>query len=161
MASKMSYISLFFLIVVMLWDGATAQLGCTRALAGLSPCVNYVTGNSSTPSQSCSTVSLTLLKGGSSNFGLAVNQTLALALPGACNVQTPPVSQCSVTTPSAPTPTSSTDDEMPPEVPSTPSEQDIPAGTGRTDDGVVGGSNIRAEFSFVGTLLLMAVLLER
>ncbi|KAK4492523.1 hypothetical protein RD792_003334 [Penstemon davidsonii] len=168
MASKMSYIILFLLIVVILWDGATAQLGCTRALAGLSPCFNYVTGNSSTPSQSCcsqlsSVVEsqpqclCTLLKGGSSNFGLAVNQTLALALPGACNVQTPPVSQCSITTPSAPTPTSSPDDETPPEVPSTPSEQDIPAGTGRTDDGVVGGSNIRAEFSFVCTLLLMAL----
>lgn len=92
-------------VVVMGWNGAAAQSGCTMALVSLSPCLNYVSGNSSTPSSSCCS-SLTsvvgsqpqclcaLLNGGASNLGIAVNQTLALALPAACKVQTPSVSRC-------------------------------------------------------------------
>lgn len=98
-------ILVLLLMVVVHWDGAKAQSGCTMAIVSLSPCLNYISGNSSTPSQSCcsrlSTVVdsqpqclCSLLKGGASNFGIVVNQTLALALPGACNVQTPPVSRC-------------------------------------------------------------------
>ncbi|KAH7863385.1 hypothetical protein Vadar_016777 [Vaccinium darrowii] len=92
-------------LVLMLWNGAAAQSGCTRALMGLSPCLNYVTGNSSTPSSSCcSQLSnvvqsqpqclCSLLNGGGSSYGISVNQTLALALPGVCKVQTPPISRC-------------------------------------------------------------------
>ncbi|KAL0419878.1 UNVERIFIED_CONTAM: hypothetical protein Sradi_1401300 [Sesamum radiatum] len=102
----------------MLWSRATAQSGCTMALVSLSPCLNYVTGNSSSPTSSCCTrlssvvqsqpqCLCALLKGGSSSLGIAINQTLALALPGACNVQTPPVSQCNAANgppASAPTP---------------------------------------------------------
>lgn len=91
--------------VLVLWNGAAAQSGCTRALMSISPCLNYVNGNSSTPSSSCcSQLSnivqsqprclCSLLNGSGASLGVTVNQTLALALPGACNVQTPPVSQC-------------------------------------------------------------------
>ncbi|CAI0434007.1 unnamed protein product [Linum tenue] len=77
---------------------------CTNTIASLSPCLAYVTGNSTTPSASCcSQLSgvvkvtpqclCTLINGGGPSF-LTINQTLALALPGACKVQTPPVSQC-------------------------------------------------------------------
>ncbi|CAI0434006.1 unnamed protein product [Linum tenue] len=79
---------------------------CTNTIASLSPCLAYVTGNSTTPSASCcSQLSgvvkvtpqclCTLINGGGPSF-LTINQTLALALPGACKVQTPPVSQCKV-----------------------------------------------------------------
>ncbi|KAK2401731.1 hypothetical protein P8452_08387 [Trifolium repens] len=62
-------------------------------------------GSSSNPSSSCcsqlSTVVqsspqclCSLLNGGGSSFGITINQTLALSLPSACKVQTPPVSQC-------------------------------------------------------------------
>lgn len=96
---------LAMVLVTMLWGGVTAQTGCTTVLLTLSPCLNYVTGNSSTPSSSCcsqlaSVVQsqpqclCTLVNGGSSSFGITVNQTLALQLPGACNVQTPPISKC-------------------------------------------------------------------
>ncbi|KAE9460693.1 hypothetical protein C3L33_07478, partial [Rhododendron williamsianum] len=37
---------------------------------------------------------LLVANGGGSSMGVTVNQTLALALPGACDVQTPSVSQC-------------------------------------------------------------------
>lgn len=85
----------------------TAQSGCTRVLITLSPCLNYVTGSSSTPSSSCCSKLASVVQsqpqclcsvanggGGASSLGVAVNQTLAVSLPGACNVQTPPISRC-------------------------------------------------------------------
>ncbi|CAI0407592.1 unnamed protein product [Linum tenue] len=87
--------------------GITAQSssGCTTALIGLSPCLNYISGNTSRPSSSCcsqlgSVVSsqpqclCQLVNGGGSSLGITINQTRALGLPSACRVQTPPVSRC-------------------------------------------------------------------
>ncbi|CDP03651.1 unnamed protein product [Coffea canephora] len=109
MASKRTETCLVLVLVLMLslWSGAKAQSvsSCASTLVGLSPCLSYVTGNSSTPSPACCTQlagvvqsaprCLCTLTNGASNFmGLNINQTLALALPGACNVRTPPISQC-------------------------------------------------------------------
>ncbi|CAA2950559.1 non-specific lipid-transfer At2g13820 [Olea europaea subsp. europaea] len=105
MSSTVRKIYLVIVLVVTLWIGTKAQSGCTRALVGLSPCLNYVSGNSSTPSSSCcsqlsSVVQsqpqclCSLLNGGASSLGITINQTLALALPNVCNVQTPPLSRC-------------------------------------------------------------------
>ncbi|XP_004511391.1 non-specific lipid transfer protein GPI-anchored 26 [Cicer arietinum] len=96
---------LVFVIMAMLCAGAAAQSSCTNVLITLSPCLNYITGNSSTPSSGCcsqlsSVVRSTpqclcqVLGGGGSSLGININQTQALALPGACKVQTPPTSQC-------------------------------------------------------------------
>ncbi|TXG72085.1 hypothetical protein EZV62_000664 [Acer yangbiense] len=82
-----------------------AQSDCTNVLIGLAPCLNYVSGSSSTPSASCCSqlasvvrsqprCLCTVLSSGGASLGVTINQTLALALPGACNVQTPPVSRC-------------------------------------------------------------------
>ncbi|CAD5187764.1 unnamed protein product [Musa acuminata subsp. malaccensis] len=71
----------------------------------LAPCLNYITGNTSTPSSTCcsqlaSVVQsqpaclCSVLNGGASSLGVTNNQTRALALPGACKVQTLPVSEC-------------------------------------------------------------------
>ncbi|XP_071699635.1 non-specific lipid transfer protein GPI-anchored 15-like [Rutidosis leptorrhynchoides] len=95
-------------MMVMVWSGAKAQSitsSCTSALMGLAPCLNFVNGNSSTPSPSCclslSSVVQTnprclcsLLNGNTPNVGITINQTLAIALPGACSVQTPSISLC-------------------------------------------------------------------
>ncbi|KAK1262603.1 hypothetical protein QJS04_geneDACA021144 [Acorus gramineus] len=100
-------LAVVILAAAMLITRTSAQSGCTMAIIGLAPCLNYITGNTSTPASSCcsqltSVVQsnprclCSLLNGGGSSFGINVNQTLALALPGACNVQTPPVSQCNV-----------------------------------------------------------------
>lgn len=90
-----------------------AQSGCTTTLTTLSPCLNYIMGSSSAPSTSCcsqlSTVVqsspqclCSLFNGGGSSYGITINQTLALSLPAACKVQTPPVSQCKgLTSPSS------------------------------------------------------------
>ncbi|KAK1259711.1 Non-specific lipid-transfer protein 3 [Acorus gramineus] len=94
------------IIGTLLWaHEAEAQSSCTSSIVSLSPCLNYITGNSSTPTSSCcsqlaSVVKsepqclCTVLNGGGSSLGLNINQTQALGLPGACNVQTPPVSRC-------------------------------------------------------------------
>ncbi|XP_054794654.1 non-specific lipid transfer protein GPI-anchored 5-like isoform X2 [Prosopis cineraria] len=92
-------------MVGMLCAGAAAQSSCTNVLVSLSPCLNYIQGNSSTPSSSCcSQLSSVVrsqpqclcqvLSGGGSSLGININQTQALALPSACKVQTPPTSQC-------------------------------------------------------------------
>ncbi|KAJ8749420.1 hypothetical protein K2173_025464 [Erythroxylum novogranatense] len=105
MASNVIQCGLFLVFAMMLCSGATAQSGCTRVLVSLSPCLNYVTGNSSTPSSSCCSqlakvvqsqpeCLCTMVNGGGSSIGVSVNQTLALGLPAACAVQTPPVSRC-------------------------------------------------------------------
>ncbi|KAJ4727443.1 Non-specific lipid-transfer protein-like protein [Melia azedarach] len=61
-------------------------------------------GNSSNPSSSCcsnlgsvvqqSPQCLCAVLNGGPSLGITINQTLALSLPGACKVQTPPVGQC-------------------------------------------------------------------
>lgn len=105
MAFRGFALCLVAVIVATMWSQNAAQSGCTNTLTSLSPCLNYIMGSSSTPSASCcsqlsSVVQsspqclCSVLNGGGSTFGITINQTLALSLPGACKVQTPPVSQC-------------------------------------------------------------------
>ncbi|THU61234.1 hypothetical protein C4D60_Mb07t21160 [Musa balbisiana] len=105
MAQKVPVIGLALALVTMLLLGlASGQSGCTTAIIRLAPCLNYITGNTSTPSSTCcsqlaSVVQsqpaclCSVLNGGASSLGLTINQTRALALPGACKVQTLPVSE--------------------------------------------------------------------
>ncbi|CAK9160685.1 unnamed protein product [Ilex paraguariensis] len=111
MAHQRTEMGLVLVLVTILWTGATAQSSsCTSTIISMSPCLNYITGNSSTPSSSCCTqlgnvvrsqpqCLCQVLNGGGSSQGLNINQTLALALPGACNVQTPPLSRCNAASP--------------------------------------------------------------
>ncbi|CAK8571894.1 unnamed protein product [Lathyrus sativus] len=153
-----------------------AQSGCTTTLTSLSPCLNYIMGSSSTPSTSCcsqlSTVVqsspqclCSLFNGGGSSFGITINQTLALSLPVACKVQTPPVSQCkgqtspsSSTSPVASPVGSPTDSStQSPEGSITPAS-DFPSGGGSksvpsTEGGSSDGSTIKVSFNFVLSLV--------
>ena len=92
-------------MAVMSSARVSAQSSCTTALISMSPCLNYITGNTTSPSQQCCSqlgnvvrsspdCLCQALNGGGSQLGINVNQTQALALPRACNVQTPPVSRC-------------------------------------------------------------------
>ncbi|XP_077245257.1 bifunctional inhibitor/lipid-transfer protein/seed storage 2S albumin superfamily protein [Tasmannia lanceolata] len=96
---------LVMVLVVTLWAGAMAQSSCTNTLITLSPCLNYITGNSSTPSAACCSqlagvvtsqpqCLCLVINGSGAGLGLNINQTLAMRLPAACNVQTPSVSLC-------------------------------------------------------------------
>ncbi|XVE81641.1 hypothetical protein DITRI_Ditri15bG0081500 [Diplodiscus trichospermus] len=110
MANMKMAACLVLVLVAMVCAGAKAQSGCTSVLISLSPCLNYITGNSSTPSRQCCTQLANvvrsspqclcqILNGGGSSLGITINQTQALALPGSCNVQTPPISSCNAASP--------------------------------------------------------------
>ncbi|XP_059302688.1 non-specific lipid transfer protein GPI-anchored 5-like [Lycium ferocissimum] len=85
---------------------------CQQVIVGLAPCLQYIQGNATTPSSGCCTQLATIVKnqpqclcevingGAASSLGISVNQTQAMALPKACNIQTPSVSLCKATTPS-------------------------------------------------------------
>ncbi|PHU14241.1 hypothetical protein BC332_15446 [Capsicum chinense] len=93
-------------IVSMISRGAMAQSNCMNALFSMYSCLSYVTGSTpKTPSSSCCSALSGVLQSqpwclctianvGGSSLGVQINQTLALALPAACNLQTPPVSRC-------------------------------------------------------------------
>lgn len=79
---------------------------CTSVLISLSPCLNYITGNSSTPSSGCCSQLASVVASqpkclceaisgdAASSLGISINRTVALGLPSACSVQTPPLSRC-------------------------------------------------------------------
>ncbi|KAM3755035.1 hypothetical protein ACB098_02G008600 [Castanea mollissima] len=111
MAYTKMEMGLVLVLVTMLWAGAWAQSSCTNVIISMSPCLNYITGNTSTPSSGCCSQLASVvrsqpqclcqvLNGGSSSLGININRTQALALPGACNVQTPPLSSCNAASPS-------------------------------------------------------------
>ncbi|TKY51174.1 Non-specific lipid-transfer protein [Spatholobus suberectus] len=110
MARGKMEMGLVMVVMSMLCAGAAAQSSCTSALVNLSPCLDYISGNSSTPSSGCCTQLASVvrsqplclcqvLNGGGSSLGIKINQTQALALPAACKVQTPPISRCNATSP--------------------------------------------------------------
>ncbi|KAF4351929.1 hypothetical protein CsatB_026285 [Cannabis sativa] len=156
----------FFILAVVLatscWAMVAAQQSCTNALVGMSPCLNYITGNSSSPSSGCCSQLATVvrsepqclcqvLNGGGSSLGININQTQALALPGACNVQTPPLSRCNgAASPSdspAGTPVSDT-----PNTSSGTGSKTVPS----TDNGTSSGSSIKISTPMFFFALLVA-----
>lgn len=88
-------------VAAALVASASAQSGCTTTLISLYPCLNYISGNVSTPPASCcSSLSSVVqsnpqclcaaLSGDSSALGgITIDKNRALQLPKACNVQTP------------------------------------------------------------------------
>ncbi|KAI3511550.1 hypothetical protein L1887_18705 [Cichorium endivia] len=144
-----------------LYGGAMAQSsGCTSVLISLSPCLNYISGNTSTPSSGCCSQLASVvqsqpqclcqvLNGGGSSLGLSINQTQALALPNACNVQTPPTSRCNAASPgNSPSGTTPSSDTTPSSSGTTPSGN--PSGKGSetntvpsTDNGSSDASSTR------------------
>ncbi|CAJ1926171.1 unnamed protein product [Sphenostylis stenocarpa] len=144
---------LALMVIAMLCSGGAAQSSCTNVLVSLSPCLNYITGNASTPSSGCcSQLSSVVrsqpqclcqvLSGGGSSLGININQTQALALPGACKVQTPPTSQCNNVAASPPTGTVA---ESPNSVPSGTGSKTLPT----TDGGFSDGTSIKLSFPLI------------
>ncbi|XP_031278155.1 non-specific lipid-transfer protein-like protein At2g13820 [Pistacia vera] len=154
MANRSLEMGLILVLVTMFWAGARAQSSCTNVLISLSPCLNYITGNSSTPSSQCCTQLASVvrsspqclcqvLNGGGSSLGIDVNQTQALALPNACNVQTPPTSSCNADAPAGSPESSST----------VPGSKTVPATEGGPSSD---GSSIKLSFSLLVFLLFAA-----
>lgn len=105
MANKSSGL-IFVLVTMLILTGAAAQSDCSNVLMSMAACLNYVTGSSGSPSSSCCSslasvvqsqpqcLCTALSSGAGSVFGITIDRQKALALPGACNVKTPPVSLC-------------------------------------------------------------------
>ncbi|XP_015891519.2 non-specific lipid transfer protein GPI-anchored 5 [Ziziphus jujuba] len=174
MAFKGMELGLAMVVLVgMLLGEVTAQSSCSTAITSLAPCLNYITGNSSTPSSSCCSqlsnvvqsspqcLCSVLNNGGSVSLGITINQTLALSLPGACKVRTPPIAQCQAangpTASPAPSgslspPADSSDGS--PEGAITPSASDIPSAGGSktipsTEGNSSDGSIVKAPLHFL------------
>uniref|UniRef100_A0ACD6A1L1 Uncharacterized protein n=1 Tax=Avena sativa TaxID=4498 RepID=A0ACD6A1L1_AVESA len=102
--SSSSGILLAAAVVAVLVGLASAQSGCTTALIGLYPCMNYISGNETAPTKSCCSQLSSVVQsqpqclcsalGGDSVGGMTINKTRALELPKECNVETPPASKC-------------------------------------------------------------------
>ncbi|KAI3794961.1 hypothetical protein L1987_37602 [Smallanthus sonchifolius] len=102
----MGHMGLAFVLLTLCWEGSMAQPGCTSVLIGMAPCLTYVTGSSKTPSSSCCSSLANVVKSQPqclctalddstmASLGISINKTIALSLPHACNVKTPPVSRC-------------------------------------------------------------------
>ncbi|VAI23133.1 unnamed protein product [Triticum turgidum subsp. durum] len=119
MSSSSSVLLAAAVALTLLVSSASAQSGCTTALVGLYPCMNYISGNDTAPTKSCCSLLgsvvqsqpqclCSALGGDSSSLGgMTINKTRALELPKACNVQTPPASKCNGggSAPGAATPT--------------------------------------------------------
>lgn len=81
-----------------------SDTNCQQVVVGLAPCLDYIQGNATKPSSGCCTQLATILKNepkclcqvvnGGAPLGINVNQTQAMALPKACNVQTPSLTLC-------------------------------------------------------------------
>ncbi|XP_057800936.1 non-specific lipid transfer protein GPI-anchored 15-like [Salvia miltiorrhiza] len=153
---------LAILAVAMVWGSGRGQTGCTKTLMALSPCLNYVSGNTSTPAASCcsqlsNVVSsqpqclCLLLNGTASSYGLDINQTLALQLPDACAVQTPPTSRCNGETNA---PSASPDTQGSPPADAQPAA--IPSAGSKTVPSVSGATNVRATYDIAALLLFLA-----
>ncbi|KAM0839970.1 hypothetical protein ACQ4PT_059970 [Festuca glaucescens] len=91
-------------VAALLVASVSAQSGCTAALVGLYPCMNYISGNDTAPTKSCCSQLSSVVQsqpqclcsalGSDSVGGMTINKTRALEMPQACNVHTPPASKC-------------------------------------------------------------------
>ncbi|PSR85349.1 Non-specific lipid-transfer protein-like protein [Actinidia chinensis var. chinensis] len=170
-AKTFAYLHTILATVIMLWTVVTAQSSnCTKALISMSPCLNYITGNPSTPTSRCcqqlasvvrsqSQCLCEVLNGGGSSMGINVNQTQAVALPGACNVQTPPISRCNVASPAdspAGTPQSPNTITSGTGSKTVPSTKDGSKTVPLTKDGLSDASSTRMTVSLLFLLLFIA-----
>lgn len=85
---------------------AAAGSGCMPELVSLSPCMDYMSGNASTPDGPCCTALSGMLRSSPgclctvvlgatpASLGVAVDGDRVSQLPVACKVQAPPASQC-------------------------------------------------------------------
>ncbi|XVF21741.1 hypothetical protein REPUB_Repub12eG0116200 [Reevesia pubescens] len=172
MASTGVKMGMILVLMGMLWAGANAQ-SCTSALTSLAPCLNYITGNSSTPSSSCCSQLKTVVQSSpqclcsvlnsGASLGITINQTQALQLPRACGTSGTPSTP---STPPAASPGTGSPSDSSDETPDgaiTPTASDIPSGTGSKsvpsiDKGSSDASIAKASLHLVLSLLFIATI---
>ncbi|ONK65026.1 uncharacterized protein A4U43_C07F32700 [Asparagus officinalis] len=104
MAQRSSKLGLALIVNVVMLTCSWAQPTCQPPIISLQPCVGFITSNSLTPSRQCCTQlesfaqtqaqCMCAFLNAAPQLPLPVNTTQALSLPGACNIQAPPLSQC-------------------------------------------------------------------
>ncbi|KAL8129247.1 hypothetical protein V2J09_018402 [Rumex salicifolius] len=116
--------ALIVALMAAVWTVATGQpsSNCMNVIISMSPCLDYIMGNSTTPTTGCCTQLASVVQsepkclcqvinggGDVASLGISINRTIALQLPSACNVHTPSISRCNdVTSPSGSPSTPST-----------------------------------------------------
>ncbi|XP_020258245.1 non-specific lipid transfer protein GPI-anchored 2-like, partial [Asparagus officinalis] len=115
MAERQLSMGLTLVFIVTMWAGSFAQPSCPPPMVSLQPCLGFITGNSSSnPPPQCCTQLASMVQSQAQclcqvlslapQLPLPVNRTQAVTLPGACNIQVPPLSQCNAQSgPSTPT----------------------------------------------------------
>ncbi|XP_051206904.1 non-specific lipid transfer protein GPI-anchored 5 [Lolium perenne] len=108
-ARKMEIATAAFVLAMMmtlLASKAVAQNNsCSSVMMTLSPCLDFIGNKALEPGFSCCTTLggivqtdprclCMVLDGTAASFGIAINHTRALELPGICKVEAPPVSRC-------------------------------------------------------------------
>ncbi|KAG2640239.1 hypothetical protein PVAP13_2KG060300 [Panicum virgatum] len=146
------------LVVVLAFSQVAAQgNGCSSVMMTLSPCMDFISSKAPEPGISCCSVLAgvvqtdprclcMVLDGTAASFGISINQTRALDLPGVCKVQAPPISQCTgIPTAPAPAPSNSeaTEEEE------AEAAADAPSGNGTSSS-----TNSKNAASLVATMLI-------
>ncbi|CAN6181407.1 unnamed protein product [Urochloa humidicola] len=147
------------LVVVLGFSMAAAQgNGCSSVMMTLSPCMDFISSKAPTPGISCCSVLAgvvqtdprclcMVLDGTATNFGISINQTRALDLPGVCKVQAPPISQCTAV-PAAPAPTPSSKSAA------TEEERADAAADGPSGNGTSRSTNSKNAASLMATMVI-------
>ncbi|XP_020591733.1 non-specific lipid-transfer protein-like protein At5g64080 [Phalaenopsis equestris] len=162
MAPNQSELTLVAFLISTLFAITAVQSSnsCTSTLIDLSSCLNYISGNTTTPPSSCCSqlrstnlepqcLCTFLFGGGGSALGISINKTQALALPDACNVHTPSIVQCFAS--------------LPPPSSGSPSTSDTPSGGGSNvvpsvDTSGAHGNTVKISIMIFVSLIFMVVL---
>ncbi|TVU44635.1 hypothetical protein EJB05_04081, partial [Eragrostis curvula] len=120
---------------------ASSGTGCMPELVSLSPCMDYMSGNVTTPDGTCCSSLSGVLKssprclcmvvgGTAASLGVAIDSDRALQLPGACKVKAPPASQCDAAGVPSPSPAAGTTTPDTPAASAPSDANSTPAGSG-------------------------------
>ncbi|KAF3651276.1 non-specific lipid transfer protein GPI-anchored 5 [Capsicum chacoense] len=148
---KMLTSAVFVVLAIIAIQVSGQSDDCQQVIVGLAPCLDYIQGNATKPSSGCCTQLATIVKnqpqclcqvvngGSASSMGINVNQTQAMALPKACNVQTPSVNICKATTPSG-----------------SPGSPSTPSGGSKGEPSGNSGYRVKLPYSLLFTLVVAA-----
>jgi len=158
MGTALAMASMVVVLMALAFSQVAAQgNGCSSVMMTLSPCMDFISSKAPEPGISCCSVLAgvvqtdprclcMVLDGTAASFGISINQTRALDLPGVCKVQAPPISQCTgIPTAPAPAPSNSeaTEEEE------AEAAADAPSGNGTSSS-----TNSKNAASLVATMLI-------
>ncbi|RLN33463.1 non-specific lipid-transfer protein-like protein [Panicum miliaceum] len=146
-------------LVALAFSQVAAQgNGCSSVMMTLSPCMDFISSKAPEPGISCCSVLAgvvqtdprclcMVLDGTAASFGISINQTRALELPGVCKVQAPAISQCTgIPTTPAPAPSSNSE--------ATEEEEAEAAADAPSGNGTSSSTNSKNAASLVATMLI-------